>query len=161
MVWLSSQILKRHLPVLLLSLYTLARADEITPLHDTGMVYNGKTSGVRYLSFLGDTRNKLISTSFASLGRCPSRYKLGTPCITFKLAKSGQLDDMDHHKGNAMRLCLLEKVLGLELSIADRFFCTRCAGATPRQRNMVGSPDLDDGENSKYSRETSRSSPTS
>lgn len=99
----SSRFLKRHLPLLWLSLSTfsiLIEADVITPLHDAGMIYNGKTSGVRYLSLLGNTENKLISTSFASLGRCPMRYKLGRPCVTFKLAKDGQLDDMDHHPGN-------------------------------------------------------------
>lgn len=63
------------------------------------MIYNGKTSGVRYLSLLGDTDNKLISTSFASLGMCPGELNLGTPCITFKLADEGQLDDMDGHPG--------------------------------------------------------------
>lgn len=91
--------IKRNIPLLLLSFSVLVNADVVTPLHDAGMVYNGKTSGVRYLSFLGDTENKLTSTSFASLGRCPLRYKLGFPCVTFKLAKDGQLDDMDHHPG--------------------------------------------------------------
>lgn len=99
MAWIYSRTLKLGLPLLWLSFSAFTVADVITPLHDTGMIYNGKTSGVRYLSFLGDTENKLTSTSFASLGRCPLRYKLGSPCVTFKLAKDGQLDDMDHHPG--------------------------------------------------------------
>lgn len=99
MSWLSRSIIKLCLPFLCLSLVTLVAADVVTPLHDAGMIYNGKTSGIRYLSFLGNTDNKLISTSFTSLGRCPSRYQLGKPCVTFKLAKDGQLDDMDHHPG--------------------------------------------------------------
>lgn len=98
--WLSHLTIRIYpLLFLCISLVTLVAADVVTPLHDAGMIYNGKTSGIRYLSFLGDTDNKLISTSFTSLGRCPSRYQLGKPCVTFKLAKDGQLDDMDHHPG--------------------------------------------------------------
>ena len=99
---------------LLLLAAQLGSCDVITQLK-SGTIYSGKTSGTRYLSLLGDTENKLISTSFASLGRCPEEYGLGSPCVTFKLAPDGQLDDMDHHPG-----------------------------ATERQRNFLASPDLDD-----------------
>lgn len=99
----------------------LSSCDVITELK-SGTIYSGKTSGTRYLSLLGDTENKLISTSFASLGRCPEEYGLGSPCVTFKLAPTGQLDDMDHHPG-----------------------------ATERQRNFLASPDLDDGDSSTVS----------
>ena len=132
-------------------LVTFATADVVTPLHDTGMIYNGKTSGVRYLSLLGDTDNKLISTSFASLGRCPLIYRLGKPCVTFKLAKDGQLDDMDHHPGEYL---LGSSVCSCLISETDSFtfavlFLFSRLGATPRQRNFIGSPDLDDGANSE------------
>lgn len=96
-----------------LTLASLASADVITSL-SKGVVYNGRTSGVRYLSLLGDTANKLISTSFAAIDQCPRRFGLSSPCVTFKLAPDGQLDDMSDHPG-----------------------------ATPRQRNFVGSPDID------------------
>jgi hypothetical protein len=103
MVQVNLLTIKNYLPLLWLALClgttTFTRADDITPLHTNGMISNGKKSGVRNLSFLGDTKNKLITTSFASLGKCPIRYKLGNPCFTFKLAREGQLDDMDHHPG--------------------------------------------------------------
>ena len=95
-----------------LILSATVNADVITEL-TRGIVYDGKSSGVRYLSLLGNTENKLISTSFASIDQCPSKFGLLTPCVTFKLAALGQLDDMSDHPG-----------------------------ATPRQRNFVGSPDL-------------------
>lgn len=104
-----------------LLLVQLTSSTLVTDLKD-GTIYNGKTSGTRYLSLLGDTENKLISTSFASLGQCPDQYSLGTPCVTFKLAPEGQLDDMDHHPG-----------------------------ATQRQRNFLASPDLDDDDSSTVS----------
>lgn len=75
-----------------------APRDVITRLQD-GMVYDGKASGTRYLSMLGKTDNKLISTSFAAIGHCLDLWKLGEPCITFKLADKGQLDDMSDHPG--------------------------------------------------------------
>lgn len=131
-----------------LCLVTFAAADVVTPLQDAGMIYDGKTSGIRYLSFLGDTENKLISTSFASLGRCPSLYKLGKPCVTFKLAREGQLDDMDHHPGKS---CYSKSLCSQLTGSAgnSRWHPFLHLGATPRQRNFIGSPDLDDDDNSK------------
>ncbi|CAD6567393.1 MAG: hypothetical protein CYPHOPRED_001648 [Cyphobasidiales sp. Tagirdzhanova-0007] len=96
-------------------LWLAVRADVITDIKE-GMVENGKASGVRKLSLLGDTDNKLISTSFVSINQCPDEFALGSPCVTFKLAKEGQLDDMSDHPG-----------------------------ATKRQRNFIASPDLDSG----------------
>ena len=87
-------------------LWLAVRADVITDIKE-GMVENGKASGVRKLSLLGDTDNKLISTSFVSINQCPDEFALGSPCVTFKLAKEGQLDDMSDHPG-----ALLSYILG-------------------------------------------------
>ena len=113
-----------HSFLFLLPFLALAvKADVITDLKE-GMVENGKSSGIRKLSLLGDTDNKLISTSFVSINQCPDEFVLGSPCVTFKLAKEGQLDDMSDHPGNARfpfnhRMASLMNAFGTQVRLID------------------------------------------
>jgi len=121
---------------------TLAYSTLITDLKE-GIAQDGKDSGIRRLSLLGDTQNKLISTSFVSIDRCPEDYDLGAPCVTFKLADEGQLDDMSDHPGrSSFAFVHLEDVTEE---------CINAIGATERQRNFLASPDLETGSNSEAS----------